>query len=205
MGFGLIFLGILMLLSMRVVPAGILGGLLMLSGLSKLTTYGESFRKARNACVCLVVYFLIFGTLWTLNITDVFVWTKYMAALIADEVIYYCVLTVFFVLLFKALGDISKQVGFEKGIIKEKRAISMTIVFAIFTAIKIILSPFGFGAYLELPVTVFELIWLVYSAIYAYSCYMMIATEEIIDKENRKMREFDEKNNYRMLKNKRKK
>jgi len=56
--------------------------------------------------------------------------------------------------------------------------------------------------YLRLPMLIYEMLWLVYSAVYIYSCYMMIATQEIIDDENRKMREYDKK--YSMLKRKKK-
>lgn len=204
MGFGLIFLGFLMLFGMRVIPSGILGGLLMLSGLVKLMPYGDSFKRARNACVCLLAYFILFGTVWTLSIMGIIDLASFEKALIAEETVYYSVLIVFCILLFKALGDISKQTCFEKGIVREKRAVSLTIVFACFTAVRLIASLFGFGMYFKLPLTVFELLWLIYGAVYIYSCYMMIATEEIIDKENKKMREFDEKHADRMLKNRRK-
>lgn len=204
MGFGIIFLGFLMLFGMRVVPSGILGGLLMLPGLVKLVPYGDSFKRARNACAGLTVYFLLFGTVWTLSIMGVINLASFQSVLVADETVYYTVLVIFCLLLYKALGDISKQTGFEKGIVKEKRAVSLTVVFAAFTAIRLIVTIFGYGAYLKLPLTVFELIWLIYGASYIYSCYMMIATEEIIDKENRKIREFDEKHAGRMLKNRRK-
>ena len=204
MGFGLIFMGFLMLFGMRVIPSGILGGLLMLSGLLKLVPYGEDFKRAKNACICLLVYFLLFGTAWTMSIMGIIDFAGYGTALVADEIIYYSVLIVFCVLLYKALGDISEQTGFEKGIIKEKRAVSLTVVFAVFTAVRIIAAALGYEVYLKLPLTIFELVWLIYGSSYIYSCYMMIATEEIIDKENKKMREYDEKHAGRMLKSRRK-
>ena len=100
MGFGIIFLGFLMLFGMRVVLSGILGGLLMLSGLVKLVPYGDSFKRARNACAGLTVYFLLFGTVWTLSIMGVINLASFQSVLVADETVYYTVLVIFCLLLY---------------------------------------------------------------------------------------------------------
>ena len=79
------------------------------------------------------------------------------------------------------------------------------IVFVIFLGIQLAVSFANIGkyeSYLNLSLVVFEVIWLIYSAAYIYSCYMMIATQQIIDDENRKMREYDEKYSFRTQKNK---
>lgn len=200
MGFGLIFSGFATLLSFKVIPAGIIGCLLMFKGLSMLSEYGEDFARARKACTAFLVYFILFGILWVLNLTGIFRFTDHMPMVYADELIYYVLLSVFCFFLYRALGNISRQVGFEKGSLREKRGISLIIVFALFTALRLILSAFGMPDYLRLPLVLFELFWLIYSLIYIYSCYMMIATQEIIDDEQRKMREYDEKYSFRKLK-----
>ena len=202
MGFGLIFMGWATLLFFRIAPFGLIGALLMYRGLNKLCPYGESFKKAKKACLGLLVYFVFFAVLWALDITGVLMLDKNTALIVVNEILYYISLFVFSYLLYKALGDISKQTGFEKGILRENKCLSLLIVMVIFTASKVPAAIFGVSGYIAVPVLIFEMLWLFYSAMYIYSCYMMIATQEIIDEENKKMREYDEK--YSMLKRKKK-
>ena len=51
-----------------------------------------------------------------------------------------------------------------------------------------------------MPLFLMEFFRIAYSAVYIYSCYMMIATQEIIDEEERKIREYDEKYSMRRKK-----
>lgn len=203
LGFGLIFLGWSTLLFLKAAPLGIIGCILMQKGLEKLSGYNKYFATAKTLCEGFLVYFVLFGVLWTLDFTGIYPFndiTNY-----TDDVIYRCVLVTFSFYLYKALGDISKQVGFDKGIRREKTAVSIMIVYVAFTVIKYILIPFGYAGYLQLPLVVFELLWLLYSGMYIYSCYMMIATQEIIDEENKKMKEYDEKYSFRTPKAKKSK
>lgn len=202
MGFGLIFLGWITLLFFKILPVGILGAYLMYRGLNRLSEYGEGFVKAKKSCAVLLGYFVLFGIMWVLDIMGVFRFTEIKALVYADEVLYYVTLLAFSYFLYKALGKISRETGFEKGIKREQKCISLLIVFVIFTAARIVSYFLGIEMYLRLPMLVYELFWLGYSAMYIYSCYMMIATQEIIDDENKKMREYDEK--YSMLKRKKK-
>ena len=176
----------------------------MLCGLTKLTSYSKNFIKAKNLCIVFLVYFTVFGVLWSLYMTNIFDFTKNTFILGADDFIYYCIFVSFTCVLSRALGDISAQVGFEKGIAREKRSVSLAIVFGIFTLLRFSLSPFGFDVYLRGPLVLFELFCLVYTAVYLYSCYMMIATQEIIDNENKKMREYRERNSLHTQKNRHK-
>lgn len=200
MGFGLLFSGWVTLLFFKVVPIGIVGALLMHKGLCKLSGYSDSFVKAKNACLALEIYFILFGVMWTLDMFQIFRFTQITSLVYADEILYYTALCVFSYYLYKGLGDICRQTGFDKGIMREHRCNSLLIVFVIFTAVRIIGYFFGIEMYLRLPLMIFELFWLIYSGIYIYSCYMMIATQEIIDDEIKKMKEYDEK--YSMLKRK---
>ena len=206
MGFGLIFSGWSTLFFFKTLPpVNILGCLLMLKGLDRLSGYGDSFRKAKNACVAFLAYYIIYTILWILNILKIFDYGKIFSLVYADQILYRTVLVVFSVLLYRALGDISRQVGFEKGIKREKSCTSLVIVFVIFLAIQLLLSFISIGkyeAYLNLALVIFELLWLINSAVYIYSCYMMIATQDIIDEENKKMREYDRKYSFRNLKKK---
>lgn len=204
MGFGLIFLGWSTLLFFKTLPpVNIIGCLLMLRGLEKLSGYGTNFIKAKNADIALVGYFSAYTILWILGMFGIFDFTKIHSLVYLDVIIYRTLLILFSVFLYRALGDISRQVGFEKGIRRERSCTSLVIVFVIFLAIQLGASVMGVGryeAYLNLALVVFETLWLIMSAVYIYSCYMMIATQEIIDDENKKMREYDEKYSYRKLK-----
>ncbi|MBR2021787.1 MAG: hypothetical protein IJ939_05060 [Clostridia bacterium] len=177
----------------------------MLKGLDRLSGYGGNFRKAKNACVAFLAYYIIYTIMWILNILKIFDYGKIFSLVYADQILYRTILVVFSVFLYRALGDISRQVGFEKGIKREKSCTSLVIVFVIFLAIQLLLSFISIGkyeAYLNLALVIFELLWLISSAVYIYSCYMMIATQDIIDEENKKMREYDRKYSFRNLKKK---
>lgn len=204
MGFGLIFLGWSTLFFFKTLPpVNIIGALLMLRGLEKLSPYGENFRKAKNTSAAFLAYFTVYTVLWLVGILGIFDYSKIYFFVYLDAVVYRTILIVLSVLLYRALGTISKEVGFEKGIKREKNCTSLVIVFVIFLAIQLAASLVGLGkyeAYLNLALVAFELLWLIYSAVYIYSCYMMIATQEIIDDENKKMQEYDRKYSFRKLK-----
>lgn len=203
MGFGLIFLGWSTLFFFKTLPPiNIIGCLLMLKGFDKLSDYGDNFRKAKNASVAFLAYFILYNVLWLLSLTNIFDYSKTFSLVYADQIAYRTILVILSVFLYRALGDISREVGFEKG---EKSCTSFVIVFVIFLAVQLVCSFVGIGkyeAYLNLALVIFELVWLLQSAVYIYSCYMMIATQDIIDEENKKMREYDEKYSFRKLKKK---
>lgn len=204
MGFGLIFLGWSTLFLFKTLPpVNIIGCFLMMRGLDRLSDYGSNFKRAKNAAVSFLAYFVAYSVLWILNILNVFDYSRIFAFVYLDVIVYRTILVIFSVFLYRALGDISRQVSFEKGIKREQNCTSFVIVFVIFLAIQLVSSLVGIGkyeAYLNLALVVFELVWLIKSAVYIYSCYMMIATQEIIDDENKKMREYDEKYSFRKLK-----
>lgn len=206
MGFGLIFSGWSTLFFFKLIPpVNIIGCLLMMRGLDRLSGYGDNFKKAKNSSVAFLAYFVIYCVLWLLGILRIFDYTKVFALVYADQIIYRTILVLLSVFLYRALGDISREVGFEKGVKREKTCTSLVIVFVIFLAAQLVLSFIGIGkyeAYLNLALSAFELIWLISSAVYIYSCYMMIATQEIIDEENKKMKEYDMKYSFRTPKKK---
>ena len=205
MGFGLLFLGWTTLLGLRIIPPlDIIGCLLMLKGLTKLEGYG--FGKALRSCAALLGYHILYSVLWILDLTDIFNAFSYSAISYADAVLYPAVLITYALLLYKALGGISEEVGFEKGMKREKSCTSLALVLAFFLAAQFVVPFIGtiqrYSGYLSFTVTLFEYVWIIVSGIYIYSCYMMIATQEIIDEEDKKIREYDQKNAYKKLKNK---
>lgn len=202
MGFGLLFCGWVTLLCFKVLPVGIIGCILMLRGINKLEEYEVSFKKTKYACIAFLVYFVCYGILWTLDLSGLYSFMDNSLLLYADELVYYLVLSVYSLFLYKAMGDISLQTGFDKGVLRSKRATSLVVVFVVFTALRIALSGFGIEAYFRLALYFFEILWLIYTAVYIYSCYMMIATEEIIKEEQKKMREYDAKYSFRTPKKK---
>lgn len=200
MGFGLTFLGFLTLLFFKTMPVGLIGCALMYKGLSSLCNYDTQFKKAKSACGVFFIYFCAYTVLWVLNAFGVYNFTQNSVLVAADEIIYYLILCIFCFFLYTSLGSISKRVGFDKGIKREAFSKSFLYVFAVMTFARYILSFFNLEIYLRVPLIFFELIWLIYSSMYIYSCYMMIATQEIIDEENKKMRQYDEKYSFRTKK-----
>lgn len=205
MGFGLLFLGWTTLLGLRIIPPlDIIGCLVMLKGLTKLEGYG--FEKAKLSCTALLGYHILYSVLWLLDLTNLFNAFSFAATGYADALLYPAFLITYALFLYKALGGISKQVEFEKGIKREKSCTSLAIVLAFFLIAQFVI-PFikplqAYSGYLAFTVTLFEYVWIIFSGIYIYSCYMMIATQEIIDDENKKIMEYDQKNAFKKLKNK---
>ncbi len=197
MGFGLIFLGYATLLFFKTIPVGLIGAYLMYRGLSKLSVYGGNFVKARNVSAVFFLYFAVYTVLWIANVLQ----TEIVA--LADSLIYYGIFCVFQIVLCNALESISNQVGYDKGIRKARVCKTATYVFIAASIIRIVLSFFSLAGYMTAAMLFYELLLLVLTASFIYSCYMMIATQEIIDEENKKMREYDEK--YSMLKKKKEK
>jgi len=196
MGFGIIFLGYATLLFFKTIPVGLIGAYLMYKGLSKLSVYGEKFCKARNVSAVFFVYFAVYTVLWIANVLQ----TEIVA--IADSLVYYGIFCVFQIVLCNALESISGQVGYDKGIRKARVCKTATYVFIAASIVRIVLSFFSLAGYMTVAMMFYELLLLFITASFIYSCYMMIATQDIIDEENKKMREYDEK--YSMLKKKEK-
>ncbi len=196
MGFGLIFLGWIPLVFFRILPVGIIGCFVMSRGLSKLEGYSPCFKKALYACYVFLGYSLVYGVLWALEFAGIWDYTSYDVLQFADSLAYLLITAVFSYFLYKALGSISKQVGFDKGVRRERTSIVLLCINMGVMMCNIIFSPMGVDKYTALPVFIMELFRFLYTSVYIYSCYMMIATQEIIDEENKKMREYDEKHSF---------
>lgn len=196
MGFGLLFLGYLTFLSFKIMPAGLIGTALMYFGLSKLCTHAPYFNKAKKLSAAYFIYYLIFTALWILNMTGVFdSLGKFQSKLIwfADSAVHGILFFVFSLVLCKALEQICNEVGYEKGIKKQRLCGAFLNVFALGTVLRLALYFTNFGNILQMPVMLVELLSIVSVSAWIYSCYMMIATQEIIDDETEKIRKYDEK------------
>lgn len=203
MGFGVIFLGYVTLLFFKIVPVGIIGAYLMYRGLSRLSVYGKEFERARNMSAVFFLYFAVYTLFWTGNTFGFFNILSDTRFILCDSLVYYAIFCVFQIMLCNALKGICITTEYDKGVKKAKLCMTATYVFAAASIIRIVLSFFSLAGYMALPMLLYELLLLIYTAAFVYSCYMMIATQEIIDEENRKMREYDEK--YSMLKKKKEK
>lgn len=193
MGFGLLFLGFLLFLSFKIFPVGVIGAALMYAGLSKLCKSAPYFSKVRIPCAVYFVYSVLFAVLWTFNITGALDVLGDGAKLlwIVDDAVYTVIFCIFCDFLFKALKRICEQVGFDKGVKKYRLCLAFLEVYALGSAVKFVCYPLGYSAYVTAPLLVVELLTVVSAAAWLYSCYMMIATQEIIDDETEKIRKYD--------------
>lgn len=193
MGFGLLFLGFLLFLSFKIFPVGVIGAALMYAGLSKLCKSAPYFSAAKTVCAVYFVYSVIFTALWTLNIAGALdaLGEKQKLLWKADDAVYTVIFCLFCALLFKSLKSICEQVEFEKGIKKHRLCTAFLEVYALGSLVKFILYPFGLSGYITAPLLIIELLIVITACAWIYSCYMMIATQEIIDDETEKIRRYD--------------
>lgn len=199
MGFGLIFAGYITLLFFKVMPPAMaVGAYLMYRGLVKLRDYGKNFLYASYAAAGLIGYYLVYCSVWIFRMAgfgeEIVTSTAFM---LCDDVVYYAVLLVFHVFLYAGLLDISKQCGYDKGIKKAYMSRVLTAMFYVLTAVNIPLYYLGIVTYLPLACFLCQAVWIIYTAVYIYGCYMRIATDEIIAEEEKKIAQYDAKYAYR--------
>lgn len=192
MGFGLIFTGYLSLIFLKAMPIiEIIGCILVILGLSKLEEYDEKIAKAKKFTFLLLTYFIVFGVMWCVstfggkNLFDLKI------VIFCDSIVYYTLFCIFNIRLIDALKVMCDMTGFEKGTKKSKTSLVMTLTFAFFAFLTLALSLFGKDGILQAPLMMLEFAVVIYTALFVYSCYMMIATQEIIDEEERKLAEYD--------------
>lgn len=199
MGFGLLFAGYVTLLFFKVMPpVMIIGALVMYKGLKKLSGFGEKFGTAADFAAVLGIYYALYTALWigtSVGFMDGLLTNK-MFVLI-DDVVYYGILLAFHICLYNGLLDISRFCGYDKGIKKSYMSRVLMAMFYAFAIINIPLSYFGIQSYIPLAHFICQIVWIVYSAVFIYGCYMRIATDEIIAEEEKKIAEYDAKYGYK--------
>ncbi len=194
MGFGLIFTGYITFLFFKVLPPAMLAGAyLMWRGLGRLSLYGKAFRRAQSCSAALMVYFALYSALWLgklFGVTDAFslTWFGY-----ADNLVYLALLLVFHIFLYAALEKIARDCGYDKGV---KKIYFARVLFAMFIAFSLISLPFAAfhtAAYLQYAAFLCQLVWYIHTILLLYGFYMRVATQEIIDDEEKKIAEYDRK------------
>ncbi len=194
MGFGLLFLGYLTLLSFKILPVGIIGSILVLLGLSKLCCHSCDFVTPKRASMAFTVYFAAFTALWTVNIAGLLDGLSDSAKNIvwfADDVIYSALFIIFTYFLIKAMDKICLQVGYTKAQGKMRFCSAVLSVYTLGTLLRLASYFTQLGAILRMPLYFVEMILVFSVSAWIYSCYMMIATEEIIRDEKEKIRKYD--------------
>ncbi len=201
MGFGLLFLGFTTLFGLRYIPLGVIGTPLMLFGISKLCRHAPYFKKAKLPCAVFIVYYLWFAIYRVLSITGFFdLWSPniLIKLLNVDEFIYSAVFFAFTYTLILSLKSICAEVGFSKGVNKFRLSSAFLNVFGMGALIRFVLSFTKYAGVVNVPVYLTETLCVISVAAWIYSCYMMIATQEIIDEENAKIAKYDEKHSKKI-------
>ena len=199
MGFGLIFNGYITLLIFKVLPPAMLvGAYLMWRGLDKLAIYGKKYRLARGLAATLAVYFALYTAFFLGKIFRVFDVLSYTWFAYADDVVYMVLLIVFHVALYAALEETACACGYEKGIKKIRFARVLVCMFAVCSVAGLLLAQVGAAAYLRYAAFLCQLVWYIHTAILIYGFYMRVATQEIIDDEEKKIAEYDRKHTIKI-------
>lgn len=199
MGFGLIFTGYITLLFFKVLPPAMLvGAYLMWRGLDKLAIYGKKYRLARSLAATLAVYFALYTAFFLGKIFRVFDVLSYTWFAYADDVVYMVLLIVFHVALYAAFEETACACGYEKGIKKIRFARVLVCMFAVCSVAGLLLAQVGAAAYLRYAAFLCQLVWYIHTAILIYGFYMRVATQEIIDDEEKKIAEYDRKHTIKI-------
>lgn len=199
MGFGLLFTGYATLLFFKVMPPAMLvGAYVMYRGLSKLSEYGKNFGKAAVLSAFLGIYHALYTVMWIVSSLGFFegLFTSKLFIL-CDDTVYYGLLLIFHLFLYRGIYDISKFCGYDKGI---KRVYMSRVLMAMFYAFAVISLPLNFlgiQSYIPLAHFICQIVWLIYTMVFIYGCYMRIANDEIIAEEEKKIAEYDAKYAYK--------
>ena len=192
MGFGLIFTGYITLLFFKVLPPAMLvGAYLMRRGLAKLARYGKKFGAAKDCASVLTVYFALYTAFWLGELFGVSQVLSLTVFEYADTAVYLALLAVFHVLLYAALEQIARECGYEKGIKKIAFAKVLLAMFLAFSLLTLVLTAFSRAAVLSFASLLCQVVWYIHTAVLLYGFYMRVATQEIIDEEEKKLAEYD--------------
>lgn len=199
MGFGLIFIGYITLLFFKVMPPAMaVGAYLMHRGLKKLSIYGKSFEKAAYASAVLCGYYVLYCGIWLVRFSglgDGIFSGKVFT--FCDDILYYGILLAFHIFMYAAFENMSRECGFLKGIKKAYMSRVLMAMFYVLTAINIPMYLFGVKSYMPFACTVCQFVWIIYTSVYVYSCYMNFVTDEVLAEEQKKIAEYDAKYGYK--------
>ena len=71
-------------------------------------------------------------------------------------------------------------------------------MFAVCSVAGLLLAQVGAAAYLRYAAFLCQLVWYIHTAILIYGFYMRVATQEIIDDEEKKIAEYDRKHTVKI-------
>lgn len=190
MGFGLVFLGYLSLFFFRIIPIDIPGFAVMAVGFYKLSIQNKFFKYDFFLSCLMFLYAVFSGVIQILGIAGIPVnFASGDFFVTADNIIYHSGLFALHVLMYFGIFKMSEQIGFDKGKSKSRYACISAFIYTI-AAVTDAIMPQKL-VFLYIPATVFGIAWYVYSACLIYSCYMNIATEEMLLKEKKKLERPD--------------
>ncbi len=191
MGLGLLFSGYITLLTFKVLPPVlVVGAYLMYAALKKLSIYGKDFVNAKISAVVFGIYCAAYSAL---QIAD--------AALLKNSVLgngifafcesiaYTALLVYLNTMIIKAVTGLCKYCGYEKGIKRANFAKTLMATFAVFAIISAVMTKLGIKSYLPLAQLIAQTAWLLYTAVFLYGCYMHIATDEMIEQDEKAEKE----------------
>ncbi len=192
MGFGLLLTGYLTLLLFKVVPIEIVGFFIIYLALDKLQTQETTFKYAKYASVYMFLESAFGSFGWIARATKLgsnFFSSKSFITL--ENILYHSGLLVFHLLLYYGIKNIAKNVGYTKAIGRVRFAAIATVIFYIGQLCAAFIPG---GEIMTLPLTAYQLLWLFFNIYTFMGCYMMIVTDEMLEKEEQKFNQFLEKN-----------
>lgn len=184
MGFGLICAGYTTMLFMRLIPAELIGFIVVAKGLSKLRDYNSFFKAALYCTYAIIAFSAVDAVIWIMNLL------KIISLGAADELLSYIhilFLLPFHFFLARATGTISEELSFAKGVRRSKLALAVTTVYYIIS----ILTLLGvLGGYFGI---ILYLVNFLVTEICVYTCYMGITTDEDEKREEAKIEQFEKR------------
>ena len=87
---------------------------------------------------------------------------------------------------------------YEKGVKKLYFARVLLAMFVAFSLLSLPFAVFSNAAYLQFAAFVCQLVWYIHTAVLLYGFYMRVATQEIIDDEEKKIAEYDRKHTIKI-------
>ena len=192
MGFGLLCVGYMTLLLFRVIPIEPIGFYLITTALDKLEKQNAAFRPAKFAAGALFFESIFGAFLWIDRRCDLnfsFLSSPHIDT--AEQTVYYAGMFVFYFLLFRGIKAICEQVGYVKGV---RGARTLTAAACVFVLAELLTFVPALRPYLSLPLILFQLLFMLGVFFLLFSCYRMIVTDEMLEKEEEKYNAFLEKN-----------
>ena len=192
MGFGLLLVGYLTLLLLKMVPIEIVGFFVIYLALEKLQKQEPSFKYAKYASVYMFLEAALGSMMWLCEVTGMemgIISKPYFVTV--ENVLYHSGLLVFHLLLYAGIRNISKSVGYTKAVGRARVASVATVIFYLAH----LCAAFIPGAQIMVvPLGVYQILLLFFNIFILLGCYMMIVTDEMLEKEEKKYNEFIEKN-----------